>query len=85
MTDVGIPFHEAKNPLEEAGMRFLSEMEEVPDGPQDQLACPNGESIELSPQSRQLVLDWIIPISAVVVLIAFVISVASLLLGDQRV
>jgi len=42
---------------------------------------PIGESI-LSPQSRQLVLDWIIPIIAVVVLIAFVISAASLLLGD---
>jgi len=64
-------------------MHFLSEMD--PDGPQDQLEHPNGESIEHSPESRQLVLDWIVPIIAVVVLVAFVMSAAALLRGDQRV
>ena len=63
-------------------MYFLSEMEVVVDGSQDQLAYPNWRVNRLSPQSRELVLDWIIPIIAVVVLVAFVISAASLPLGD---
>ncbi|MGA8189292.1 MAG: hypothetical protein WB623_19715 [Candidatus Sulfotelmatobacter sp.] len=67
-------------------MHFLSEMEVDPDGPQNQVEHPNGESIELSPQSReQLVLEWIVPIIAVVLLVAFIMSAAALLLGDQPI
>ena len=64
-------------------MHFLSEMEVDPDGPQNQVEYPDGESIELSAQSReQLVVEWIVPVIVVVMLVAFFTSAATLLLRD---
>jgi hypothetical protein len=64
-------------------MHFLAVMQVDPDKPQDQVEHSHGESIELSAQSReQLVFEWIVPIIAVVMLVAFVMGAAALLLRD---
>jgi hypothetical protein len=64
-------------------MHFLTEMQVDPDGSQDQVEHSHGESIEFSAQSpEQLVFEWIVPIIAVVMLVAFIMGAAALLLRD---
>jgi len=65
-------------------MQSLNEIQQADlDGAQHQVGQPHPAAIEPAPQSRgQIVLDWIVPSLAVALLVAFIASVAVLLLRN---